>query len=119
MPSKVARSLWNSGSMSRSKLTGSKRIIRRGPDSRGRTKLNPPLAATYIWQSKMWVGVSTLVLPDETDDGTLDLDGRAGLDDDGIHGGVRRLQADVAFFLKVALEGGFPAVDKRDDHLAV
>jgi hypothetical protein len=51
-----------------------------------------------------------LVLSEDADDASLDLDGVGG-DDDGGHGGVGGLETDFVSFFIEALEGGVGAID--------
>src|SRR4051812_26409705 len=61
---------------------------------------------------------STVVGAEDADDYALDADA-VGLDDAGLHRVVGGLEADLAAFLEVALEGGLAGVEERDDLFAV
>src|SRR4051812_41743915 len=61
---------------------------------------------------------STVVGAEDADDYALDADA-VGLDDAGLHRVVGGLEADLAAFLEVALEGGLAGVEEGDDLFAV
>src|SRR5690348_6179536 len=61
---------------------------------------------------------ASLVLAQDADDAALDLDG-GGWNHDGLHGGIRGLQADGVAFLVEALQGSVGAIHQRDDDIAI
>src|SRR3954471_11349189 len=80
---------------------------RHGLVARARSELSYPSVESWL-----------VVAAQDANHDALDADA-VGLDDAGLHGVVGGLEADLAAFLEVALEGGLAGVEEGDDLLAV